>query len=314
MPIKMPSDLPARRILEAEGIVVVRDDAPARQAIRPLRIAILNLMPEKVKTETQLARMIGSTPLQVDLTLLTTASYTPKNVSKEHLQAFYTTWQAVSHQTFDGMIITGAPVEELPFEAVEYWHELIDIFEWAQENVYHTYNICWGAQAALFHFHGIPKHALEKKMFGVFRHKVVKRHAAILRGFTDEFVVPVSRHTEVRRDDMPNTPGLDVLAESEESGLCMIEDRVHRQVHMFNHLEYDFDTLGNEYARDRGQRDDVDLPTDYFPGDDPKRQPENRWRSHGHLLYGNWINIVYQGTLQNAATVGQGPGGEVGDC
>ena len=297
MSIKLPNQLPARRVLEREGVVVVDHDDhrhASLPATRPLRVAILNLMPEKVKTETQLARMLGAGPLQVDLTLLTTASYRPRNVAQDHLDAFYTTWEAVSQQRFDGLIVTGAPVEELPFDTVVYWRELLDIFDWAEQNVGHTFNICWGAQAALFHFHGIPKHPLPKKMFGVYRHRLAHRDAAVLHGFTDEFDVPVSRHTEVRREDIPAKPGLRVLAESEEAGVCMIEDRERRQIHMFNHLEYDVDTLGDEYRRDLGARDDVDLPKYYFPADDPDRPPTNRWRAHGHLMYANWIGMVHR--------------------
>ncbi len=292
MPITIPNELPARQFLEEEGVIVMSESDAVRQDIRPLRIAMLNLMPQKEKTETQLARLLGSTPLQVELTLLTTASYTPTNTPQHHMAAFYRTWQAVANERFDGLIITGAPIEKLPFEEVLYWEELTEIIDWSQTNVFQTFNLCWAAQASLYHFYGVPKYLLDHKMFGVFEHQVKAPNSPLLRGFNDSFPVPVSRHTEVRRSDLPSD--VEVLAESEEAGLCLIYDHAHRHAHMFNHLEYDAFTLKDEYLRDLKAGEEIDLPRNYFPHDDPQQQPHNIWRSHGHLLISNWINAVYQ--------------------
>lgn len=297
MPIKIPDNLPARRILEQEGVLLIRENDAIRQDIRPIRIALLNLMPEKIKTETQLARVIGSTPLQVELTLLKTSSYTPTNTSAEHMLAFYKPWIDVAGQKFDGLVITGAPVEEIPFEDVDYWDELCSIFDWAQDNVSRTLNICWGAQAALYHHYGIAKHAMGKKLSGVFEHRIVTPHSVLLRGFADRFMVPVSRHTETLRREIEAVPGLDVLAESDAAGLCLIADSKLNSIYMFNHLEYDSETLGNEYARDLSAgRGDVPIPHNYYTDDDPTQPPLNSWRGHGHLLFNNWINDMYQNT------------------
>jgi homoserine O-succinyltransferase len=306
MPIKIPDNLPAQQILEDEGVLLIREHDAIRQDIRPMRIALLNLMPEKIKTETQLARVIGSTPLQVELNLLKTSSYTPTNTSAEHMLAFYKPWEEVAGEKFDGLIITGAPVEEIDFEAVDYWPELSNIFEWSRTNVTHTFNICWGGQAALYHFYGVPKHAMDEKLSGVFEHRVMAPESALVRGFTDRFGVPVSRYTETRRGDIEEIPGLVVLAESEAAGLCLIEDRNLDNVYMFNHLEYDTDTLANEYHRDvKAGRGDVHVPDNYFPGDDPAAAPLNSWRGHGHLLYANWINALYQKTPASIAEIGR---------
>lgn len=294
MPIKIPDDLPARRILEDEGVVVIDEHDAIRQDIRPMQIAVLNLMPEKIKTETQIARVIGATPLQVELTLLTTGSYRGKTTAADHMLAFYQTWGEVADRKFDGLIITGAPVEEMSFEDVDYWPELTDIFDWARTNVTTVYNICWAGQAALYHYYGIPKYQLERKIFGVFEHRVVKPNSKIIHGFPDRFWVPVSRYTETHRDDIEKVANLTVIACSDVSGLCLIEDRALNQVHMFNHLEYDTDTLHNEYRRDVEAGRDIQVPANYFPDDDPARPPLNRWRGHGHLLYGNWVNMMYQ--------------------
>jgi len=294
MPIKIPDNLPARRTLEEEGVLVIREHDAIRQDIRPLRIALLNLMPEKIKTETQLARVIGATPLQVEMTLIKTSSYTPGNTSAEHMLAFYQPWQDVADQKFDALIVTGAPVEEMPFEEVDYWQELTGIFDWALTNTFSSFHICWGGQAALYHHYGVPKQALPRKLSGVFPHDVVTPNSALLRGFSDRFPVPVSRYTGTRRADIEARPGLEILAESKAAGVCLVEDRNLRQVHMFNHLEYDTASLGDEYGRDVGAGRDIHTPENYFPDDDPTAAPVNSWRVHGHMLFGNWINDVYQ--------------------
>ena len=307
MPIKIPNDLPARQELEEEGLCVVSESVAVRQDIRPLRIALLNLMPQKERTETQMARLIGSGPLQVELTLVTTGSYTPTNVSQKHMRDFYRPWESVSQEKFDGFIITGAPVEQMPFEDVFYWKELTDILDWTQTHVHQTLGLCWGAQAALYHFHGVPKHQLDAKLFGVFQHRVVTQNSAMLRGFNDSFPVPVSRHTEVRHEDLPEEAGLRVLAESDEAGLCLIEDPALNHIYMFNHLEYDANTLRDEYLRDRKLGLEIALPKYYFPGDDPDREPPNFWRSHAHLMIANWINDIYQTTSFDISKIGEVP-------
>ncbi|MFW5680950.1 MAG: homoserine O-succinyltransferase [Pseudomonadota bacterium] len=309
MPIKLPSDLPAFHQLAAEGVQLIDEHVAARQDIRPMRIALLNLMPDKVKTETQLARLLGATPLQIELVLLMTGTYRPANVAPSHLERFYVTWDSVREEKFDGLIVTGAPVELMPFEDVKYWEELSAIFDWTQTHVHSTFNICWGAQAALYHFHRVPKHALPTKRFGIFWHRVTAANGSrspLLRGFDDEFLVPVSRHTEVRAKDLPKTPGLEVLATSPVAGICLLEDRPHRQVFMFNHLEYDTYTLDDEYRRDLGSRADVEVPLNYYPGDEPSRPPVNRWRAYAHLLFGNWINEMYQTTPYDSTRIGTG--------
>ncbi len=305
MPIKIPNDLPARRILEEEGVRIISETDAIRQDVRPLRIAMLNLMPNKIRTETQIARLAGSTPLQVEMTLLNTGSYKSKNTPEPHLIAFYKTWQEVKHEKFDGLIVTGAPIETLPFEDVDYWDELTGIFDWALENVFRSFYICWGAQAALYHFHGVPKHLLDAKMFGVFRHRITKPNVRLLQGFNDEFSIPVSRHTEVRVEDIPEKPGLDVLAVSPESGLCLMQDIPHRAIYMFNHLEYDADTLKGEYDRDVAAGAEIQLPKHYFPDDDPRQAPVNQWRSYAHLLFWNWINDIYQHAPFDIADIGK---------
>ncbi|KAI9007603.1 homoserine O-succinyltransferase [Hyaloraphidium curvatum] len=296
MPIKVPDDLPAARVLEQEGVVVMGERHAVRQDIRPMRIAILNLMPLKAPTETQLARVLGAGPLQVEVTLVATGSYVPRNTPPEHMAAFYKPWAQVRHMRFDGLIVTGAPVEHMRFEEVQYWPELADIMDWARTSVFRTLFICWGAQAGLYHHFGIPKHPLPAKAFGVFSHRVLDPADPLLRGFDDEVPVPVSRHTEVRREDLDRVPRLRVLFESEQTGVGAVVDAVTKDVYVFNHLEYDWNTLGDEYRRDADQGKDIALPANYYPGDDPKRTPPNRWRSHGFLFFGNWLNEVYQGT------------------
>ncbi len=307
MPIKVPNDLPATSHLEEEGLVVMKESDAVRQDIRPMRIAMLNLMPHKIKTEIQLARLIGGTPLQVELTLLMTASYTPTNTPMQHMLDFYRPWEEIREEKFDGLIITGAPIERLPFQDVIYWRELTEILDWTQTHVTTTLDLCWGAQAALNHFYGVPKHELPHKMFGVFPHRVARRGASLLRGFDDEFPVPVSRHTEVRATDLPRRADLEILAESDVAGLCLIQDHTHRHIYMFNHLEYDALTLGDEYRRDKDAGLDIQLPAHYFPGDDPAKRPKNTWRSHAHLLVSNWIHDMYQETPYETTAIGVKP-------
>lgn len=305
MPIKIPDDLPARQKLEAEGMVVMSEADAVRQDIRPLKIGLLNLMPQKQTTETQLARLIGATPLQIELTLVTTGSYVPNTVSRHHLSTFYRPWEEVRDQKFDGFIVTGAPVETLPFEDVKYWDELRAIYDWTQANVTSTLNICWGAQAALKHFHGVEKYELPEKMFGVFPHRLEDPTAPLLRGFCDEVMIPVSRHTETRRADLEGVGDIAILLDSDEAGLCMAEDRAHGQIFMLNHLEYDAGTLGAEYQRDVAEGQMIAPPKYYYPGDDPARTPANVWRSHGHLFFSNWIDRTYQESPFNLPLIGR---------
>jgi homoserine O-succinyltransferase len=305
MPIKIPNDLPAAATLEQEGVMVMSEATAARKDIRPLSIGLLNLMPTKIRTETQFARLLGATPLQVELTLVKMTKHVPKNTPNDHIIAFYRDWEDVAAQKFDGFIITGAPIELLEFSDVTYWDELKRIFDWTQTNVHSSFHICWGAQAGLNHFYGVPKHALPKKLFGVYRHKNLQPASPYLRGFSDDFSIPVSRWTEVRRADIPRDRGLDILMESDEAGLCMIEDKPHRSLYMFNHVEYDTASLGEEYWRDVKANKPIELPKNYYPDNDPHRTPENRWRSHAHLLFGNWINEVYQTTPFSLADIGK---------
>jgi homoserine O-succinyltransferase len=305
MPIKIPDNLPARATLEREGVMVMTEKIAIRQDIRPLRIGLLNLMPNKVRTETQFARLVGATPLQVEMTLVKITSHTPKNTPAEHMLAFYRNWESVKSEKFDGFIVTGAPVELLEFESVTYWDELRRIFDWTQSNVHSSMNICWGAQASLHHFHGVPKHTLPKKAFGVYRHRNLNPASPYLRGFSDDFSIPVSRWTEVRRSDLPAGTSLEVLIESDEVGLCLLSDAPHSALYMFNHIEYDTRTLAEEYWRDTDAGRPIELPKNYFPGGDPNAPPENRWRSHAHLLFGNWINEVYQTTPFDLNDIGR---------
>ena len=308
MPIKIPNDLPAFQTLEQEGVQLIGEDVARRQDIRPMQVALLNLMPDKPKTEVQLARLLGATPLQVELTLLTTSTYRPNTVPLSHLQSFYRTWDEVRDHKFDGLIITGAPVEMLPFEEVKYWPELQSILSWSRTHVHSSFYICWGAQAALYHFHGVPKHTLPTKRFGIYTHYVVERQDAhrppLLRGFDDYFLVPVSRHTEARAVDLADVKGLEILALSNAAGLCLLHEPETRAVYMFNHLEYDTYTLHDEFVRDRARGPDVSLPIHYYPDDDPQKPPRNCWRAYAHLLFGNWVNEMYQTTPFDAAMIG----------
>jgi homoserine O-succinyltransferase len=294
MPIKIPTNLPAIEVLRSEGVMVMSEDSALRQDIRPLQIALLNLMPNKVRTETQFARLIGATPLQIAFTLIRMTEHQSRNTPAQHLEAFYTTFAEARARRFDGLIITGAPVERMPFEDVTYWPELREVFDWTQTNVHGTFAICWGAQAMLRHFHGVAKHDLPCKAFGCYRHRNMAPGHPILRGVSDDIVVPVSRWTETRSADLPE--GLRVLLASAETGPCLVEDAGRRAYYMFNHLEYDTTSLADEYERDRAAGSAIAPPAHYYPGDDPARPPENRWRSHAHLLFGNWINELYQTT------------------
>lgn len=305
MPIKIPNDLPARLTLEKEGVMVMTEDTAHRQDIRALRIGLLNLMPDKIKTETQFARLIGATPLQVDLSLIKITNHKSKNTSHDHMIAFYRDWEKVRREKFDGLIITGAPIELLEFEDVTYWDELRRIFDWTQSHVHSTFNICWGAQAALYHFHHVPKHTLAQKAFGIYRHKNLSPASPYLRGFSDDFSMPVSRWTENLKSELPKDKGLEVLMESDEAGLCFVADNPHRQLYMFNHIEYDTNSLGDEYRRDVEAGKAINLPANYFPSGNPSAPPENRWRSHAHLLFGNWINEVYQSTPFRLEDIGK---------
>ena len=274
--------------------MVMRETDAIRQDIRPLRIGLLNLMPNKIRTETQLARLIGATPLQVELSLVRVGNHVARNTPNEHMISFYRSWEEIKDERFDGFIITGAPIERMPFADVTYWDELRRIFDWTQSNVHRSFNVCWGAQAAVHHFHGMPKYDLPAKAFGVFRHRNLVPASPYLRGFSDDFSIPVSRWTEVRQADIPDGRGIEVLAVSEDAGLCLLDDPATRSLQMFNHLEYDSTSLAEEYFRDQAANLDIGIPRNYFPGDNPANQPENHWRSHAHLLIGNWINQIYQ--------------------
>ena len=307
MPIKIPNGLPARETLESENIFVMPETRALTQNIRPLRIALLNLMPTKVVTETQLSRLLGNTPLQVELELIQVRSHKSKNTSQEHMLAFYKTFDEVENQFFDGMIITGAPVEQMPFEEVEYWDELCHIMEWSKTHVHSTFHICWGAQAALYYHFGIEKVPLAKKLFGVFPHKVVYKNPILLRGFDDIFWVPHSRHTTVRWEDVAAVPEIKILAGSEEAGLYAMITPGGRQVFITGHSEYDPETLKLEYLRARNAGLPIDVPKNYFPDDDDTKPPMVRWRGHANLLYSNWLNyIVYQTTPYDVMAIGRG--------
>ncbi|HEU4662197.1 MAG TPA: homoserine O-succinyltransferase [Pseudolabrys sp.] len=310
MPIKIPDNLPARSVLEAEGVNVMLETDAVRQDIRPMRIGLLNLMPNKAKTETQFARLLGASPLQVELTLVKITNHVPRHTSSDHIISFYRDWQDVRDEKFDGFIVTGAPVETLPFEDVTYWDELRRIFDWTQSNVHGCMNICWGAQAAVHHFHGMPKYPLPQKLFGVYRHRNLAPTAPYLRGFSDDFSIPVSRWTEVRREDIPAQSGMRVLMDSDEAGLCLIEDPARRSLHMFNHIEYDTGSLAEEYFRDVAANKPITLPRNYFPHDDATQKPLNHWRSHAHLLFGNWINQIYQTTPFDVREIGLAESGQ----
>ena len=297
MPIKIPNELPATKTLTDENIFVMTQTRAMTQDIRPLQILLLNLMPTKIDTETQLARLLGNTPLQVELELIHTSSHQSKNTPQEHLLSFYKTFDEVKHRRFDGLIITGAPVEHLPFEEVEYWDELCRIMEWSKSHVHSTFHICWGAQAGLYYHFGIQKHELPEKLFGIFEHEVLRKSSILFRGFDDRFLVPHSRHTTVRWEDVEAVPELKILAGSRTAGLYAIATENGKQVFITGHSEYDADTLKKEYLRDKNAGLPIHVPYNYFPDDDDTKQPLVTWRSHANLLYANWLNyFVYQST------------------
>jgi homoserine O-succinyltransferase len=298
MPIKLPSNLPAYEVLSREGVMVMAEDAAARQDIRPLRIGLLNLMPKKIQTENQFARLIGATPLQIEFSLIRMSEHQTKNTAAEHMEEFYRPFSEVeaTGEKFDGLIITGAPIEHLEFDQVTYWDELTRIFNWTQTNVHATFGVCWGGMAMINHFHGVRKHILDHKAFGCFRHMNLAPEVSLLRGFSDDLVMPVSRWTEMRRDEIEAVPGLRILIHSDEVGPALVEDPAHRALYVFNHFEYDSGTLKQEYDRDIAEGTPINVPTNYYPDDDPSKPPQNRWRSHAHLLYGNWISEIYETT------------------
>ncbi len=297
MPIKIPSELPAHRILESENIFVMADNVALHQDIRPLKLIILNLMPTKIITETQLLRCLSNTPLQIEVDLLQTASYRPRHTSFDHMESFYKTFDCAKHEKYDGMIITGAPVEQMPFEEVAYWSELCEIMDWSRTNVFSTFHICWGAQAALYHHYKINKYPLPEKKFGIFMHKVLSPRTPLFRGFDDIFPAPHSRHTEVRERDIASCPELEILSTSEEAGVYICASRNGRQIFVTGHSEYDSDTLAKEYFRDIEKGLDIKVPVGYFPENDPTKKPVVTWRSHAQLLFTNWLNYyVYQNT------------------
>jgi len=297
MPIKIPDSLPATHILEGENIFVMTEYRAMHQDIRPLKLLILNLMPTKIVTETQLLRKFSNTPLQIHVELLQMATHEAQNVDRGHLESFYTTFPEIKGNYYDGLVITGAPVENLDFQSVDYWPELCEIMEWSKTHVHATLHICWGAQAALFYHYGIPKYPLPEKLFGVFQHVVLKKSSPLFRGFDDRFYAPHSRHTEVLEEDIRKVPGLEVLAVSDEAGVFAVKTEDSRQFFFLGHLEYDRDTLKLEYLRDVGRGLPIKPPRHYFPDDDPLRTPVVRWRSAGQLIYTNWLNYyVYQTT------------------
>ena len=306
MPIKIPATLPAHAVLKREGVMVMDPDQAAVQDIRPLRIGLLNLMPKKIQTETQFARLIGATPLQIEFDLIRMSEHQTRNTAAEHMESFYRPFDevAASGDKYDGLIITGAPIEHLDFDAVTYWDELRRVFEWTQTHVHSTFGVCWGGMAMINHFHGVRKHMLPAKAFGCFRHRNMAPASPYLRGFSDDCVIPVSRWTEMKRAEIEAVPGLTILLDSDAVGPCLVEDTGHRALYIFNHFEYDSDTLKQEYDRDIASGTPINVPCNYYPEDDPARPPQNRWRSHAHLLYGNWLSEIYQTTPYDASRIG----------
>ena len=300
MPIKIPDSLPAKPILQSENIFIMPEQIALHQDIRPVRIVILNLMPTKITTETQLLRLLSNSPLQTEIDLMQTKTYTSKNTPAQHLISFYKTFDELCHKRYDGMIITGAPIEHLKFEDVDYWDELCNIFEWANTNVYSTMHICWGAQAGLYYRYGIEKYDLPKKMFGVFPHKSLYPHHQLLKGFDETYMVPHSRHTGISACDIEKEPRLNILSHSDEAGIYIVSDTNNRLFYVTGHSEYDVDTLAAEYFRDAKKGLSIDIPKNYFPNDDSNEPPVITWRAHANLLYTNWLNyFVYQGTPYN---------------
>lgn len=297
MPLNIPDNLPASEVLIKENIFIMNESRALSQDIRPLKIGILNLMPTKMTTEVQLLRLLGNTPLQIDITLLHSQTYNSKNVSSDYLNTFYKTFDDIKDQKFDGFIITGAPVENMEFENVAYWDELKKIMDWTKENVTSTLHICWGAQAGLYHHYGIPKYPLEKKMFGVFKHTLNRKDLQLIRGFDDEFLIPHSRHTEVLREDIEKVDKLEIISESEESGVYMVISKDGKEIYLTGHSEYDAETLKSEYDRDVKEGKPIEIPVNYYPEDNPSKDPKLTWRSHASLLFSNWLNYyVYQET------------------
>lgn len=304
MPIKIPVDLPAAQTLQQENIFIINETRAQHQDIRPLRILILNLMPTKIATETQLARLLGNTPLQIEMELLAVSTHRPKNTSQEHMISFYKTFDEVKGAFFDGMVITGAPVEHLAFEEVEYWQELCEIMEWSKSHVYSTFHICWGAQAGLYYHYGVPKYPLKEKLFGVFPHRVTHKGSILFRGFDDTFMVPHSRHTTLRREDILKVPALKILAESEEAGVYAVSTDGGRQIFITGHSEYDPETLGIEFMRDKTAGLPIKPPVNYYPNDNYLADPLCTWRSGANLLYSNWLNyFVYQATPYDVESI-----------
>ena len=304
MPIKVPNGLPAVKTLKDENIFVMTHKRAAKQDIRPLNILLLNLMPKKIETETQFARLLGNTPLQVEMEMMYTTSHKSKNTSEEHLLAFYKTFDEIKDNKYDGMIITGAPVENMEFEEVEYWDELCKIMEWSKSHVTSTFHICWGAQAGLYYHYGIQKHPLPKKCFGVYPHKVDYKRSILFRGFDDTFMAPQSRHTTVYAEEIKKVKGLKILASSKETGVYAVSTSKGKQIFVTGHSEYDKDTLKNEYLRDKEKGLEIDIPKNYFPNDDPSKEPIVSWRAHANLLFSNWLNyFVYQTTPYDIETI-----------
>ena len=304
MPIKIPNDLPAVKVLTDENIFVMTETRAISQDIRPLKILLLNLMPKKIETETQFSRLLGNTPLQVELELIHTKSHKSKNVAEEHLLAFYKTFDEIKENYYDGFIITGAPVEQMEFEEVTYWEELVEIMEWSKTHVHSTLHICWGAQAGLYYHYGIKKYPLEKKLFGVFPHKVDYKRSILFRGFDDVFMIPHSRHTTVKAEDIAKVPDLKILSTSEEAGVYAVMNKDGRSIFITGHSEYDADTLKAEYVRDLNQGKPIEIPKNYFPADNPKKNPIVSWRAHANLLFSNWLNyFVYQTTPYDITSV-----------
>ena len=306
MPIQIPNDLPAAGTLQEENIFVMTENRATTQDIRPLEIVLLNLMPTKIATETQFTRLLGNTPLQVKLELMHTSTHVAKNVAQDHLLNFYKSFEELKDRKFDGMVITGAPVELMDFEQVDYWPELCRIMEWSKTNVHSTFHICWGAQAGLYYHYGVPKHQMDEKLFGVFQHTADYKRSILLRGFDDTFWVPHSRHTTVRREDIEAVPGLKIVASSDRAGVYAVMSKGGRQIFVTGHSEYDAETLENEYLRDKNQGLPIHVPENYYPNDDDTQRPVVRWRSHANLLFSNWLNyLVYQTTPYDIMSIGQ---------
>ncbi|MEM5475249.1 homoserine O-succinyltransferase [Pacificibacter sp. AS14] len=306
MPITLPETLPAFDVLSAEGVMVMGLGRAQTQEIRPLRIALLNLMPKKIQTENQFARLIGATPLQIDFQLIRMSEHQTKNTAAEHMAQFYRPFDEVkaSGEKFDGLIITGAPIEHLPFDDVTYWGELKEVFDWTQTHVHSTFGVCWGGMAMINYFHSVKKHILKNKAFGIFKQNNLAPSSPYLRGFSDECNIPVSRWTEMRMSEIEAAPGLVPLLGSDETGPCLVQDTDHRALYIFNHFEYDTGTLHEELMRDKQSGKPILLPQNYYQDDDPSRRPVNKWRSHAHLLYGNWVNEIYQSTYYDMDKIG----------